>query len=219
VNFLAHVLLAGARPSDQIGGLLGDFVKGPLPCGLPPELARGVALHRFVDRSTDRHPLFIRSCQRISPERRRFAGIIIDMVYDHFLATHWHCYCNVPLTRYSQDFYRLLTEYLSFFPEGSFSVLAAMQRQDWLCGYADLAMIGRSLDHISRVRLKRVNSLAGAVIELETHYADLEQDFCDFMPDMLRACEQWLGSETLADTMMVSPGTSVPSTGAMMSSK
>ncbi len=128
MNFLAHVLLAGARPSDQIGGLLGDFVKGPLPCGLPPELARGVALHRFVDRSTDRHPLFIRSCQRISPERRRFAGIIIDMVYDHFLATHWHCYCDIPLARYSQDFYRLLTEYWSFFPEGSFNMLAAMQR-------------------------------------------------------------------------------------------
>lgn len=212
MNFLAHVLLAGARPSDQIGGLLGDFVKGPLPCGLPPELARGVALHRFVDRSTDRHPLFIRSCQRISPQRRRFAGIIIDMVYDHFLATHWHCYCDVPLTRYSQDFYRLLTEYRPFFPERSFGVLAAMQRQDWLCGYADLAMIGRSLDHISRVRLKRVNSLAGAIVELETHYADLELDFRDFMPDMLRACEQWQGSETLAGTMM-------PSTGTMTASK
>ncbi len=204
MNFLAHVLLAGARPSDQIGGLLGDFVKGPLPCGLPPELARGVALHRFVDRSTDCHPLFIRSCQRISPERRRFAGIIIDMVYDHFLATHWHCYCDIPLARYSQDFYRLLTEYWSFFPEGSFNMLAAMQRQDWLCGYADLAMIGRSLDHISRVRLKRANSLAGAIVELEAHYAGLEQDFRGFMPEMLRACGQWQDSEALVGTLISS---------------
>ena len=202
MNFLAHVLLAGARPSDQIGGLLGDFVKGPLPCGLPPELARGVALHRFVDRSTDCHPLFIRSCQRISPERRRFAGIIIDMVYDHFLATHWHCYCDIPLVRYSQDFYQLLTEYWSFFPEGSFNMLAAMQRQDWLCGYADLAMIGRSLDHISRVRLKRANSLVGAIVELEAHYAGLEQDFRGFMPDMLRACREWQENETLAGAMI-----------------
>ena len=201
MNLLAHVLLAGARPSDQSGGLLGDFVKGPLPCGLPPELARGVALHRFVDRSTDRHPLFIRSCQRISPERRRFAGIIIDMVYDHFLATHWLCYCDIPLARYSQDFYRLLTEYWSFFPEGAFNMLAAMQRQDWLCGYADLAMIGRSLDHISRVRLKRANSLVGAIVELEAHYAGLEQVFRGFMPDMLAAWREWEENETLAGAM------------------
>lgn len=98
-------------------------------------------------------------------------------------------------------------------------MLAAMQRQDWLCGYADLAMIGRSLDHISRVRLKRVNSLAGAVIELEAHYAGLEQDFRGFMPDMLRACEQWLVRENLADTMIVSAGTTIPSTGNRMASK
>ena len=80
-------------------------------------------------------------------------------------------------------------------------MLAAMQRQDWLCGYADLAMIGRSLDHISRVRLKRANSLVGAIVELEAHYAGLEQDFRGFMPDMLRACREWQENETLAGAM------------------
>ena len=49
MNFLAHAVLAGDDDADRIGGLLGDFVKGPLPAGLPPALAKGVALHRAIE--------------------------------------------------------------------------------------------------------------------------------------------------------------------------
>ena len=31
VNFLAHAWLAGPHPADRLGGLMGDFIKGPLP--------------------------------------------------------------------------------------------------------------------------------------------------------------------------------------------
>ena len=30
MNYLAHALLAGDHPADRIGGVIGDFVKGPL---------------------------------------------------------------------------------------------------------------------------------------------------------------------------------------------
>jgi acyl carrier protein phosphodiesterase len=191
VNFLAHVLLAGERPADQLGGVLGDFAKGPLPCGLSPELANGVALHRFVDRFTDGHPVFIGSCQRISPERRRFAGIMMDMVYDHFLARHWSLYCEEPLPSFSQRFYGLLEQHQEHFPPTAWPLLESMRRQDWLCGYADLDVIGRALNHISRSRLKRANTLAGAQVELEAQYVALEQDFRRFMPEVLDASQSW----------------------------
>ena len=35
MNYLAHALLAGASPDDRIGGVIGDFVKGPLDPTLP----------------------------------------------------------------------------------------------------------------------------------------------------------------------------------------
>ena len=59
MNFLAHALLAGDDDDDRIGGLMGDFVKGLLPAGLPLALASGVALHRAIDSYADRHPAFI----------------------------------------------------------------------------------------------------------------------------------------------------------------
>ena len=69
MNFLAHAVLAGAADADRYGGLLGDFVKGLLPAGLPPELAAGVALHRAIDSYADRHPAFIASRQPPAGQR------------------------------------------------------------------------------------------------------------------------------------------------------
>ena len=82
MNFLAHTVLAGADEADRIGGLLGDFIKGPLPAGLPPALASGVALHRAIDGFVDRHPAFLASRARVSPLRRRVAGVLVDLFYD-----------------------------------------------------------------------------------------------------------------------------------------
>ena len=45
MNFLAHLYLAGDRDAHRLGGLMGDFVKGPLPGTLPEDLAFGVLLH------------------------------------------------------------------------------------------------------------------------------------------------------------------------------
>ena len=89
MNFLAHALLSGEAEADRVGGLMGDFVKGPLPAGLPPDLAAGVALHRAIDSFADRHPAFAASRARVSPGRRRVGGILVDLFYDHLLARDW----------------------------------------------------------------------------------------------------------------------------------
>lgn len=89
MNFLAHAVLAGDDAADRIGGLLGDFVKGPLPAGLPPALASGVALHRAIDGFADHHPAFLASRARIGARRRRVAGALVDLFYDHLLARDW----------------------------------------------------------------------------------------------------------------------------------
>ena len=38
MNFLAHALLAGESPALVVGGVVGDWIKGPLPAGLPVRL-------------------------------------------------------------------------------------------------------------------------------------------------------------------------------------
>jgi len=93
MNFLAHLYLADPQPLGLLGSLMGDFVKGPLGGRYPEPITRGIMLHRRIDTFTDAHAVVRASRTRISPGRRRFAGIMIDVFYDHFLARDWARYC------------------------------------------------------------------------------------------------------------------------------
>jgi acyl carrier protein phosphodiesterase len=75
MNFLAHAMLAGNDPALIVGGVVGDWIKGPLPGLLPRDLARGVALHRAIDSHAETHPAFQRSRNRVAADRRRYAAI------------------------------------------------------------------------------------------------------------------------------------------------
>lgn len=110
MNFLAHAVLAGDDPALIVGGVVGDWIKGPLPAGLPPDLARGVALHRAIDRHAEDDPAFCRSRQRMSAARRRYAGVLVDIFYDHLLARDWPL--PVPLGIAYADIYRHIADVL-----------------------------------------------------------------------------------------------------------
>lgn len=186
MNFLAHALLAGAAPADRLGAVLGDFVKGPLPAGLPSDVAAGVALHRRIDSFADAHPAFRRSRARVSRRRQRYGGIMVDMFYDHLLARHWAIFCDEPLEAFSARLYALLDAHPHLLPERLARVLVFMKQDNWLASYRDSAQVGLALDRLSRHRLSQPNPLAGAVEELERDYAGFESDFHDFLPAALR---------------------------------
>src|SRR3954464_15580437 len=86
MNYLAHLYLSAPTEDAWLGSLLGDFVKGPLDGRYSQHITSAIALHRKIDTFTDAHPVVLRSKSRISAARRRYAGIMIDMFYDHFLA-------------------------------------------------------------------------------------------------------------------------------------
>lgn len=183
MNFLAHAWLAGPDEALRLGGLLGDFVKGPLPGSLSEAVARGVRLHRAIDSFADRHPAFQASRLRVSPARRRVAGVMVDMFYDHFLARYWLEYHPAePLPAFTARQYRLLAGMGAELPPRLARILPAMQADDWLASYRDEAVIARALDRMA-TRLTRTNPLPGAGAELLTNYAGFEADFRRFITD------------------------------------
>ena len=97
MNFLAHLHLSDGTPGSMLGGILADFVKGPDVAALPPDILAGVRLHRHIDAFTDRHAVVQRSIHRVSAKLGWFAGIVIDIYYDHVLAREWGRYSPEPL--------------------------------------------------------------------------------------------------------------------------
>ncbi|WP_313950189.1 ACP phosphodiesterase [Accumulibacter sp.] len=183
MNYLAHALLAGADEDLRLGGLLGDFVKGPLvpaPRGLSAAVVHGLRLHRRIDSFADTHPAFVRSRLRISAERRRYSGIIIDMFYDHFLAVHWARFAQQPLESFAAGVYALLER--RPLPERLAQILPRMRQENWLTSYRQPAAVGRALDQIAVHRLRRSSRLGGAGCELAVHYGEFERDFLEFFP-------------------------------------
>lgn len=185
VNFLAHTYLAGGSDHAIVGSLMGDFVKGPLNGRYGTEITRALALHRRIDVYTDAHHIVRQSRHRVSSARRRFAGILVDMFYDHFLALHWDEYSDMPLERFTARIYSALREHYAMLPERLQAIAPRMAAADWLGSYRYVEAIGLALDRMGQ-RLKRGNPLLRSTEELLAHYDAFHADFRTFFPDVVR---------------------------------
>lgn len=189
MNYLAHLYLAGDDPGSRIGSLMGDFAKGRIDPSLSCAVRQGIWLHRRIDAFTDAHPLVRRSKRRMRPEYRRYAGILVDLFYDHFLAAQWDRYCRHPLDVFARDVYRILRAHQHGFPEPMQRSMRYMREHDLLQSYREIAGIARALRGIEG-RLQRPSRLREAASELEHNYRPLADDFADFFPDLIRHVRQ-----------------------------
>jgi acyl carrier protein phosphodiesterase len=186
VNYLAHLFLSHRTPEAVTGALLGDFVKGSLPAQWSPALRDAVLLHRAIDRYTDGHAAVAAGRLLISRERRRFAGILVDVFFDHFLARRWSRYSAQPLAEFTAEVYAILLPQRSTFPERLQHVLPRMARDDWLASYAAVESVDVALNGIARRfrHPERATALTTAVEELRRHYPSFEALFAEFFPQL-----------------------------------
>ena len=186
LNFLAHLLVAGPTDASRIGNLLGDFARGTpasLASHFPPEVVAGIVMHRKLDRFTDDHPAFREARALLAPERRRFAGIIVDIVFDHFLCLRWGQFCDTPLEEFIQDIYACFDRHPAWLGEELTSILPHMKRENWLLSYATIEGIALTLRRTS-ARSPRITPIARADKDLKTHYPAFDLAFQRFFPDV-----------------------------------
>ncbi|WQG58611.1 ACP phosphodiesterase [Pseudomonas sp. RTB3] len=182
MNYLAHLHLGGQRSAQLLGSLYGDFVKGPLPGRFTPELEAAIQLHRSIDRFTDSHPLIGEALSRFSLTRRRYAGIVLDVFFDHCLARDWALYADQPLEHFTAQVYRVLAAEPQL-PGRLAQIAPWMAADDWLGSYREFAVMDQVLRGISR-RLTQPEELSHAMQELRTLYEPLSDDFRRFYPEL-----------------------------------
>lgn len=189
MNYLAHVLLAGEGDEARIGGLLGDFVKGD-PSGLfPPVMEREIRIHRRLDAFTDQHPAFRGLKDHFPPERRRYAGIVLDVCFDHALARSWERWCPVELKAFTGAFYEALERHRPLLPERLLGMLPALVQHDWLASYRDFANATYALERMAVRRMKKGEGLAASVQDARQAYQPMLEAFEDLFPDLLAFAE------------------------------
>ncbi|MCK4509292.1 MAG: acyl carrier protein phosphodiesterase [Desulfuromonadales bacterium] len=184
MNYLVHLYLSGADPELQLGGLMGDFVKGPIPTSYPEKVALGIHLHRRIDSLAQNSPHTRQSRQRLDCKFGHGRGIIVDIFYDHFLAANWSDYATEPLASYAKKVYRLLQEQHAQLPAGLQQVAPRMIEHNWLVSYRQRWVVGRALKRIAQ-RLSRPLPLAEGVDDLAAHEALFLHDFKGFMTEAM----------------------------------
>lgn len=184
MNFLAHLYLAGSSDASRIGNLLGDFVKGTpesLVAHYPPEVIAGIVMHRHLDRFTDQNEHFLTARDLLVPERRRFAGIVVDIFFDHFLTIHWDQFAETPLTEFVAEMYATLERHPDWLSPEFATILPRMHEENWLSSYGTTEGIALTLERVSR-RSPRIAPIKECSKELDQHYEAFESAFHLFFP-------------------------------------
>lgn len=185
VNWLAHLRLSPPETLLRLGNLCGDFVRGVELATLHPQLQQGVALHRAIDRFVDAHPAVKRARERLQAPFRRFAGVLVDVWFDHFLARDWALHgTGVPLPEFLGGVHRDLAEHLPLLPPALQRVAPRFRADGWLEGYASVDGIDRVLGLMAQ-RLARPSPLAAGGALLRAHYEALGDDFAGLWPDVV----------------------------------
>ena len=190
MNFLSHAFLAGETSALIVGGVAGDWIKGHLPGALPADLAQGAALHRAIDTYSETNDAFRRSRTRVSSGRRRYAGVLVDMFYDHLMARHWSSLHHQPLDEYSERVYGLIRERLHELPTDSHMAMDYMAREDWLGSYARIEGIAAVLVRMSR-RARQPNPLSNGEEEFLADTQGYENDFHEWLADIRVFTRRW----------------------------
>ena len=138
MNFLAHIYLSGENEDIQFGNFIGDFVKGKNYKKYNDDIIKGILLHREIDSYTDSHPVVRNSIKRMRTAYGKYAGVSIDILYDHFLAKYWIDYSSVKLEEFVINFHHTVSERLGKLPDKARRFTSPFIKNKRLICYADL---------------------------------------------------------------------------------
>lgn len=184
MNYLAHLYLSGNNDNLLIGNFIADAVKGRQIEAFSPEIKQGIYLHRAIDAFTDTHPLVKTSATRLAKKYHKYSTVIVDMFYDHFLATHWNHFSIIDLRDFIEFSYSVLIRNFNTLPGRSKRILPAMIIQNWLENYGEMKGLQRSFEGMAR-RAKFDSGMDKVITDLEKDYELYREEFMAFFPDMI----------------------------------
>lgn len=162
---------------------MGDFVKGNHYLHYHPNIQVGILLHREIDHYTDNHAIVKQSKDRLKEKYRHYAGVLVDVFYDHFLALNFYELYRKDLSSYVNEQYELLNKHKAILPARAQHMLPYMIRGNWLENYQRISGVQRSLKGMSR-RTKFDSRMDEAILELQRYHDAFNEEFLLFFPEI-----------------------------------
>lgn len=197
MNYLAHILLSGPDSAMQLGNFIGDAVKGRAYLDYPPAMADGIVLHRAIDAFTDNHPAVREAVKALKPHFGRYSGVLLDIWFDHLLASRFGEFSDVSLRKFTRRFYWAMIRNRRRLPLRIRRFMWHFIGTNRLCKYATKEGIGESLGimvHYGRMDV----SVDDAVGYLTEHEAELRAVFEPFFAELQAFCRGYVVAEDRA---------------------
>ena len=184
MNYLAHARLSFDDPAILTGNMISDFVKGKKKFEYPPDIQKGILLHRSIDNFTDTHEATREAKEIFRPAYRLYSGAFVDVVYDHFLANDSHEFPPGSLESFTSEVYEVLQDQHQWLPLQFALMFPHMRVHNWLLNYRTIEGIGKSFEGL--VRRSTYLTEGRTALELLTrHYQLLQDCYRHFWVDML----------------------------------
>lgn len=188
MNYLAHAWLARHHDDAILGALLGDFVRGQAALRDWPATVRAeIVRHRHIDAYTDAHPVVAGARALFEGDLRRYAGIVLDVYFDHCLARDWARWNDTPLEVFTARVYAVLRAHLAVLPPRLQAIAPRMAAHDWLGGYRQRGSVDRAVAGIATRLSRNGDRLVACLDALRRHEAAVDAAFQAFFPALVDA--------------------------------
>ena len=189
MNYLAPSFLSFQNTDLIIGNFIADSIQGNRFDGLTEGIIKGISLHRKIDTYTDAHPIFLTSKHRFSKDFDKYSGVLMDIIYDHYLAKNFEQYSSLSLQNHADGIYDILKNNHDFLPEHAKRFYGYMTERNILFHYSSIEGIQTVLTHLSN-RIRNRFELQLAIPILEANYQEIEEEFFIFFKDLQAFCKE-----------------------------
>lgn len=191
MNFLAHIYLSGNNDFIKIGNFMADGIRGKQFENYPSDIQKGILLHRAIDTFTDANFIFRKSTKKLHKRYHHYAGVIVDVLYDHFLAKNWEKYSDENLAEFIDNFYQSLELNKEILSERTLNLMPYMIKQNWLLSYQTIDGIKEILRQMDS-RTKNKSQMRFSTEELQEFYSEFEEEFTLFFEELRAYVDQQL---------------------------
>ncbi len=183
MNFLAHLYLSGDDVDIRLGNFIGDQVKGRYLNRYPDMVQKGIFIHRSIDFFTDNHPATHEVRLLFRDAYRKYAGVVVDVFFDHFLARYWPTFSPFPLNSFCRKFYYQMVQRYRDLPPIIRRHLPFLIQSNRLYSYQTIEGVGDAIEIMSTFT-SLPDKTDFALDTLTVNYDFILEQFLKFFPEL-----------------------------------
>lgn len=185
MNHLAHIFLSRHHPPSLVGNLCADFLKKKDRDRSDSIVKLGIKLHHWIDRYTDAHPIVKEMNLHMKPLCGRYSPVVIDVLMDHILATHWNFFDHREYQNFCESTFQQINYWLSqvTLPELVIERVRAMINDRWIANFDQESGMLKVLDTLA-VRANFIDDFTLSWNHFLIHSNFYTGKFMEFFPEL-----------------------------------